>query len=77
MLFERNCGATTGFSSQISLIKADKVLNNEAGTIYIVDGYPKGYTLKWESDTTVIIGGAYSKNYKEETLFNGVQFSYE
>jgi len=77
VLFERNCGATTGFSSQISLIKADKELNNGAGNIYIADGYPKDYTLKWESDTTVKIGGAYSKNYKKETQFYGVQFSYE
>jgi hypothetical protein len=77
VLFERNCGATTGFSSQISLIKADAELNNEAGNIYIADGYPKGYTLKWESDTTVKLSGAYSKNYKKETQLNGVQFSYE
>ena len=77
VLFERNCGATTGFSSQISLIKADKELNNEAGNIYIADGYPKDYTLKWGSDTTVKIGGAYGKNYKKETQFNGVRFSYE
>ncbi len=35
VLFERNCGATTGFSSQISLLEKNEELQNEAGNIYI------------------------------------------
>lgn len=77
VLFDRSCGATTGFSSQISLIRAGKELNNEAGNIYIADGYPKGYALKWESNTALKIIGASGKNYKKENNFNGVHFYYE
>lgn len=38
ILFERNCGATTGFSTQISIKKFKKKLKNtEKGNIFIAD----------------------------------------
>jgi hypothetical protein len=77
VLFERNCGATTGFSSQISLMKLDEELSNEAGNIYIAEGYPKGYTLNWKSDVSVKIDGASANSNKKVTQLNGIQFSYE
>ena len=48
VLFERSCGATTGFSSQISLLESGEDLSNEPGNIYIAEGYPDGYTLIWD-----------------------------
>jgi len=77
VLFERNCGATTGFSSQISLLKPDEELSNEAGNIYIAEGYPEGYNLKWESDTSVLIKGSNSKSNKKLFQLNGIKFGYE
>lgn len=77
VLFERNCGATTAFSSQISLLESDEELTNEAGNIYIAEGYPKGYTLNWESNASVNIGGTSATSNKKVTQFNDIQFSYE
>jgi len=77
VLFERNCGATTGFSTQISLLESGEKLTNEAGNIYITEGYPKGYTLNWDSDTSVVINGTSTRSNKKVTQFNGIQFSYE
>jgi len=77
VLFERNCGATTGFSSQISLMASNKELSNKSGNIYIAEGYPEGYTISWESDTSVLISGVKGKTYKQEAGVNGIQFSYE
>jgi hypothetical protein len=77
VLFERNCGATTGFSTQVSLLKVDKELGNESGNIYIAEGYPKRYTLMWNSDTTATISGTSGANFKKETRVNGIQFKYE
>ncbi len=47
-LFQRDCGATTGFSTQISLYPrdADKNLPNSAGNVFIAEekgNGPKGY----------------------------------
>ena len=35
VLFERNCGATTGFSSQVSIIGREDELGNEAGNVFV------------------------------------------
>ena len=37
VVFERSCGATTGFSTQVSLIKADNVLGDQGGNVFIAD----------------------------------------
>ena len=37
VLFERDCGATTGFSSQISLLGNEEALPNEAGNLFVAD----------------------------------------
>jgi hypothetical protein len=36
--FVRDCGATTGFSTQVSIIPADSYLPNEAGNAFTSDG---------------------------------------
>ena len=45
VLFERNCGATTGFSTQISIINDNETLGNESGNIYIAEGYSSNYDI--------------------------------
>lgn len=37
ILFARNCGATTGVSSQVSLLRADERLPNEPGNLFVAD----------------------------------------
>jgi len=37
VLFERDCGATTSFSTQVSIISVGKKLSNENGNIFIAD----------------------------------------
>ncbi|MFC1773381.1 DUF5412 family protein [Pseudomonadota bacterium] len=77
ILFERNCGATTGFSSQISLIPSNGKLTNKPGNVYIAEGYPEEYTITWETDTSVRINGVKGKNYKQEDKVDDIHFSYE
>lgn len=45
VVFQRDCGATTGFSTQISIIDSDDDLKNESGNIYIIDGHPRDVSL--------------------------------
>ncbi|HEY8118515.1 MAG TPA: hypothetical protein VIE91_04685 [Methylophilaceae bacterium] len=35
--FERDCGATTGFSTQVSILSSASVLENEGGNIFVAD----------------------------------------
>ncbi|MBT0570362.1 hypothetical protein KIK84_08485 [Curvibacter sp. CHRR-16] len=37
VLFERDCGATTDFSTQISILSIDDTLPNEGGNIFVAD----------------------------------------
>ena len=57
VIFQRDCGATTGFSTQISIIGAQQELGNSNGNIYIIDGHPDEVapTLKWVSESTLSI----------------------
>lgn len=70
VIFQRDCGATTGFSTQISIIGAEQELGNTEGNIYIIDGHPKEVapTLKWLSEETLSIDRPLSgTEYKAET----------
>jgi hypothetical protein len=37
VIFQRDCGATTGFSTQVSVLRAMETLPNESGNLFIAD----------------------------------------
>ena len=37
VVFERSCGATSGFSSQVSVLKSGETLPNQSGNLFIAD----------------------------------------
>ena len=37
VVFQRDCGATTGFSTQVSVLKAGERLPNQSGNLFIAD----------------------------------------
>lgn len=48
VLFQRDCGATTGFTTQISILKSGKELPNDGGNIFIADSGDQAVPLgKW------------------------------
>jgi len=77
VLFERSCGATTGFSSQISIINNNDNLSNESGNIYIAEGYPSNYSMVWISNNSVYITGTSENNFKKVLKFNNINIQYE
>ena len=77
VLFERSCGATTGFSTQIALLESGEVLDNESGNIYIASGYPNGYDIHWQSNEAVKIKGIRTRVNKKIELFKGIHIYYE
>ena len=76
VIFERNCGATTGFSTQISLLNKNESLGNESGNLYISEGYPEGYNAIWNNGNSLNISGVTGKHYKKETKYKNVTIHY-
>lgn len=64
-MFERSCGATTGFSTQVSVVAAGSELPNEGGNVLVLvppKGDPRfrasGYaraSVRWAAPTRLII----------------------
>jgi len=58
VIFQRDCGATTGFSTQLSIIDANSDLDNDvAGNVLILDGHPDDIQLKvaWKSKNELVV----------------------
>jgi hypothetical protein len=60
VIFDRDCGATTRWSTQVSLLRTGRVLPNEAGNIHITNdsagpGEPPVVKVEWESDDVLKI----------------------
>ena len=56
-MFVRDCGATTGFSSQVSIIAIDRELADEPGNAFISDawGGASQVALKWQRPDILVI----------------------
>jgi hypothetical protein len=57
VVFQRDCGATTGFSTQISILEGSATLTNKPGNIFISDWQPgdTSPTVTWLSDSELEI----------------------
>ncbi|MDR7270316.1 hypothetical protein J2X20_002974 [Pelomonas saccharophila] len=76
VVFSRNCGATTGFNTQLSIVPADDAPGEETGSAFIADGTVP-LKLEWISDTELAVSGTQgSKNFKQERHVRGVLISY-
>lgn len=55
--FQRDCGGTDGATTQISILDANRNLENRAGNIFVIQGLPKDQvpTITWNSDQEVTI----------------------
>ena len=51
VVFKRSCGATTGYSTQGSILESDEALGNEGGNLFVVgeDAYGKP-SITWIDD---------------------------
>jgi Family of unknown function (DUF5412) len=57
LIYQFDCGATNGFSTQISILNAEKMLNDEPGNIFRSDGHPEDGApeILWLDDKHLII----------------------
>jgi hypothetical protein len=83
VVFQRDCGATTGFSFHVSVIASDEKMPSEGGNVFAADDDHGAVAAmyiktKWESDRSLIIG--YPKNsriFSKRDHIKGVSVSYQ
>ena len=76
-VFSRDCGATTGFSTQVSIISADDKLPNESGNILVLDGAVP-IKVQWHSDSVLTVAGlGTSQVFLQARSLAGVSIDYE
>lgn len=87
IVFERSCGATTGFSTQASLLDADEELDLGSGNLFISDtdhgAAPSGpgggpeLSVEWKDERAIVlVYDSRVRVFKNEQRMDGVHVSY-
>jgi hypothetical protein len=88
VVFQRDCGATTAFSTQASLLKPGVHLSDRSGNVFVADTHhglapsgPKGgpeLRVLWESPKHLLLQHhAKARVFRAEQNLNGVEIRYE
>ncbi len=83
VMFQRDCGATTGLSTHVSVLSASTPLPNKSGNLYVSDlnhgAAPSGPAVKvaWVSNQSVVLTyHPMVRVFKSESEVDGVRASY-
>jgi hypothetical protein len=88
VVFQRDCGATTGFSTQVSILRSSEKLPNKGGNTFIADtdkgqapdgrgGGPE-IKLRWVKEEQVeVIYDKRARVFRKEEVVDGVKIKYE
>ncbi|MDP4527933.1 hypothetical protein Q3O59_02645 [Alkalimonas delamerensis] len=82
IVFQRDCGASTDFSTQISILKNNAALKNKSGNTFIVRGHPDAHALelKWLLNKELLINrqldGSEVKAAQSQGWLNKIEVSY-
>jgi hypothetical protein len=75
--FIRNCGATTGFSTQVSILEAPGRLPNDPGNVLIVDG-KLPLSSRWDGNRKLVIEGSLgARESRKLQTFKGIRVEYK
>ncbi|MCD1162203.1 hypothetical protein [Peribacillus frigoritolerans] len=73
-IFERSCGATTGFSPQLSILNKDDDFQNESGNTFRSD---KDFSIEWFNENALkVIYDKSSETYEIDKKVNGIKIEY-
>jgi hypothetical protein len=72
VVFSRDCGATTGVSVQVSILRSGARLRNVKGNALITDR-AEWRSLKWEREDTVLVGFSNEPRVFAEDSVKGVR----
>ena len=76
VVFVRNCGATTGLSTQVSVLGIDEVIENEPGNVFIIE--PDGdVNAKWISASSLELEHpARTEVFRQMSEYRGTEITY-
>lgn len=88
VVFQRDCGATTGFSTQVSILSAQAALPNDGGNIFVADtnhgAAPSGQgggpdvLISWLSATRLkIVYDHRDRTFNKQTQHQGISIIYQ
>ena len=83
VVFRRDCGATTGFSTHVSILSAGEAFPSEGGNVFAADSMrdAKGVLpmrITWTGDRSILIQrGRAAKVFRSESRVLGVSVDYE
>ena len=84
VLFERNCGATTNFSTNLSILRASQDLPNKPGNIFQMDDHPDWTKAEavWTGDRSILVvyfdgSGVYRQKSEYRNLFTIITVEYD
>ncbi len=88
IVFQRDCGATTGFSTQISILPVDEKMPNEGGNVFVADSNhgaaPSGrgggpiVEVRWLNESELLIKhDSRARVFQSEQSLRGVKIHYE
>ena len=76
VLFSRNCGATTGFNTQLQIVPSGQEPVG-ASPLFALDG-TVSVTLRWQNETSLTVSGVdRSRVFSGGTAMNGVEVHYD
>ncbi len=76
VVFSRECGATVGFNTQVSLVAAAEQPEDSGNVVVLKGKVP--LQLRWQSETELIVtGAAATEQFKREVLVGAVRVRYE
>lgn len=79
VVFQRDCGATTGFATHIAVLKGNTSLGRHYGNVFQAPGHPDWFEIKveWQDDTHLTIEhNGKPIPYVAETEVRGIEIEY-
>ena len=77
VVFGRNCGATTGFNTQVSIVDTGSGVPSDSGNVLIAD-QEVPLKIVWASDNQLSISvSGKTRVFKQEMSVNGIRIRYE
>jgi hypothetical protein len=77
VVFSRSCGATTGFNTQVSVLRGMRQLPSEVGNTLVIGGTVP-LQVRWLSESRLSVTGiGAAQVFKQVSLVEGIAISYE
>lgn len=75
-VFHRECGATTGFNTQVGIRRSSKAFDPQSGQVLAIAGQ-HDVTLAWIGNTRLVVSFPPDRVYNEQRSWEDVQVEYK